>query len=256
GRSNKKAFCYLLTPPTIGLSSDARKRLSTLEEFSDLGDGFKVAMRDLDIRGAGNLLGGEQSGFISDLGFDMYHKILDEAVQELKENEFSALFEDEIKQSLKTLVQDCTIETDLELLIPETYINNISERLSLYSTLDNIKDEDGLKSFTEGLADRFGPLPDPVKDLVETVRLRWMAEKLGFEKLSIKNDTMRCYFVGSDNERYYKSEVFGNILQFVQQHSRKCKMKEQKHRLILIVEEVTGIKDAISFLSGMQLQPA
>ncbi len=255
GRSNKKAFCYLLTPPTIGLSSDARKRLSTLEEFSDLGDGFKVAMRDLDIRGAGNLLGGEQSGFISDLGFDMYHKILDEAVQELKENEFAALFENEIKQSFKTLVQDCNIETDLELLIPETYIHNISERLSLYSTLDNIKDEEGLKAFTEGMADRFGPLPDPVKDLVQTVRLRWKAVTLGFEKLTIKNETMRCYFVGSDNEKYYKSEVFGNILQFVQQHSRKCKMKEQKNKLILIVEEVAGIEEAIAFLNEMQLQP-
>ncbi len=255
GRSNKKAFCYLLTPPTIGLSSDARKRLSTLEEFSDLGDGFKVAMRDLDIRGAGNLLGGEQSGFISDLGFDMYHKILDEAVQELKENEFAALFENEVKQSFKTLVQDCNIETDLELLIPETYISNISERLSLYSTLDNIKDEEGLKAFTEGLADRFGSLPDPVKDLVQTVRLRWKAEKLGFEKLTIKNETMRCYFVGSDNERYYKSEVFGNILQFVQQQNKKCKMKEQKNRLMLIVEDVAGIEEAIAFLNEMQLQP-
>lgn len=255
GRSNKKAFCYLLTPPTVGLSSDARKRLSTLEEFSDLGDGFKVAMRDLDIRGAGNLLGGEQSGFISDLGFEMYHKILDEAVQELKENEFAALFENEIKQSYKTLVQDCTIETDLELLIPETYISNISERLNLYSTLDNIKDEVGLKSFMDGLADRFGPLPDPVKDLVQTVRLRWKAEKLGFEKLSIKNETMRCYFVSSENEMYYKSDVFGNIIQFVQQHSKKCKMKELKNKLILIVDEVAEIEDAIAFLSEMQLQP-
>lgn len=255
GRSNKKAFCYLLTPPAAGLSSDARKRLSTLEEFSELGDGFKVAMRDLDIRGAGNLLGGEQSGFISDLGFDMYHKILDEAVQELKENEFSTLFEKEIKASLNDMVQDCSIETDLELLFPETYVNNISERLNLYSKLDNIKDEKGLKAFTEALLDRFGPMPEAVKNLIETVRLRWKAEKLGFEKLTIKNETMRCYFVPSDNEKYYKSEIFGNILRFVQLHTQTCKMKEQKNRLVLIISEVEEIQDAIALLSEMELQP-
>lgn len=252
GRSNKKAFCYLLTPPTIGLTSEARKRLSTLEEFSDLGDGFKVAMRDLDIRGAGNLLGGEQSGFISDLGFDMYHKILDEAVQELKQNEFASLFQNDLAETIKPLVQDCNIETDLELLIPEIYVGNISERLNLYSKLDNIKDEDSLSKFKTGMIDRFGPLPAPVQDLIETVRLRWKAEKLGFEKLTIKNEKMKGYFVAPDNERYYKSETFGKILQYVQAHQKKCRMKEYKNRLILTVEEIHSVQKAIATLSGME----
>ena len=249
GRSNKKAFCYLLTPPTIGLSSDSRKRLGTLEEFSDLGDGFKVAMRDLDIRGAGNLLGSEQSGFISDLGFDMYHKILDEAVQELKETEFRDLFVKELTNAHKSLVTDCNIETDLELIIPESYVNNISERLSLYNTLDNLKEEQELVEFTDSLKDRFGPLPDTVKDLIETVRLRWLAEQLGFEKLTIKNDKMKGYFGSPDNEAYFKSDAFGAILGFVQMHPRRCRLKEYKSKPILTVDEVQSIDDAKNVLS-------
>ena len=251
GRSNKKAFCYLLTPPTSTLSADARKRLSTLEEFSDLGDGFKVAMRDLDIRGAGNLLGAEQSGFISDLGFDIYHKILDEAVQELKEHEFADLFRQELSQTTRSLVQDCNIETDLEILIPETYISNISERLSLYSKLDNLKDELELEKFVQSLTDRFGPMPEAVKSLIETVRLRWLAEKLGFEKLMLKNDNMKAHFVPSDNEAYYKSETFGQILKYVQTHPRKCRMREHKKRLILTVEEVHSVEDGMEILKAM-----
>ncbi len=251
GRSNKKAFCYLLTPPTATLSGDARKRLSTLEEFSDLGDGFKVAMRDLDIRGAGNLLGAEQSGFISDLGFDMYHKILDEAVQDLKENEFAALFQHELSEAAKPLVQDCSIETDLEILIPESYVSNITERLGLYSKLDNLKNELELEKFVNSIRDRFGPLPEAVKDLVETVRLRWLAEKLGFEKLMLKNDNMKGHFVPSENEAYFKSEIFGNILKYVQTHPRKCRMKEYKKRLVLTVEDVTTIEEAMLVLKSM-----
>jgi transcription-repair coupling factor (superfamily II helicase) len=251
GRSNKKAFCYLLTPPTSTLSADARKRLSTLEEFSDLGDGFKVAMRDLDIRGAGNLLGAEQSGFISDLGFDMYHKILDEAVQDLKENEFAALFKHELSETTKNLVQDCNIETDLEILIPETYVANISERLSLYSKLDNLKSELELEKFVQSMRDRFGPMPEPVKDLVETVRLRWLAEKLGFEKLMLKNENMKAYFVPSDNEAYFKSETFGAVLKYVQSHPRKCRMKEHKKRLILTVEDVLHVEQGKEILQAM-----
>ena len=195
GRSNRKAFCYLLTPATTGLTTDARKRLSALEEFSDLGDGFKVAMRDLDIRGAGNLLGAEQSGFISDLGFDTYHKILDEAVQELKETEFKELFtRDLVKEAAKAIKVDTSIETDLEIFIPDSYVSNISERLSLYSKLDSIKNEEKLQEFINSMIDRFGPLPDSVCDLIETVRLRWIAERLGFEKVMIKNQALKCYF--------------------------------------------------------------
>jgi transcription-repair coupling factor (superfamily II helicase) len=210
GRSNKKAFCYLLTPPTSTLSVESRKRLQALEEFSDLGDGFKVAMRDLDIRGAGNLLGAEQSGFITDLGFEMYHKILDEAVQELKQSEFSNLFEVDLKEKVAPLVQDCVIETDMELLIPETYVSNISERLSLYSKLDNIKNREALEAFISEIRDRFGPIPDRVVNLFETVELRWLAEKLGFEKLVLKNEQMKCFFVSSDIEKRISSRLYSS----------------------------------------------
>lgn len=252
GRSNKKAFCYLLTTPTSGLTPEARKRLQTLEEFSDLGDGFKVAMRDLDIRGAGNLLGGEQSGFITDLGFEMYHKILDEAVQELRENEFAYLFEVDLKEKVEVLVQDCVIETDLELLIPETYVSNISERLSLYSKLDNIKKEDDLMKFMESIRDRFGPVPKVVEDLFETVRLRWIAEELGFEKLVVKGQVMKCYFVAPEREKYFKSDTFGRILAFIQTQGKYCKIKEVKNRLILVISEVNSIAKAKKWLEQMK----
>jgi len=248
GRSNKKAFCYLLTPPTSVLSSDSRKRLAALEEFSELGDGFKVAMRDLDIRGAGNLLGGEQSGFITDLGFDTYHKILDDAIKELKETVFKDLFAEELTAKAKLVVQDCIIETDLEILIPDTYINNTSERLQLYSSLDNIKNEEELKKFSSSLVDRFGPLPMAVEQLINTVRLRWMGEELGFEKISLKNDKLRGYFV-SGKDDYFKSDVFGRILAFVQTQPKKCRVKETGGKPILTVEGITNVEAAIDILS-------
>ncbi len=251
GRSNKKAFCYLLSPPTIGLTSDARKRLSTLEEFSELGDGFKVAMRDLDIRGAGNLLGTEQSGFISDLGFEMYHKILDEAVQELKENEFKDLFSNERSEPTKVLVRDCNIETDLELLIPDDYVTNISERLGLYSQLDNLKNERELSDFENMLIDRFGPLPQPVSELLLTVPLRWKAENLGFEKLVLKNEKMKCYFVSSEDATYFNSDIFGKILQFVQKNPKRCSLNEYKKRPLLLIHRVDSIHVAIDVLDTM-----
>ncbi len=250
GRSNKKAFCYLLTPPTSVLSSDSRKRLAALEEFSELGDGFKVAMRDLDIRGAGNLLGAEQSGFITDLGFDTYHKILDDAIQELKETEFKDLFAEELSEKAKLIVPDCVIETDLEILIPDDYIQSATERLQLYSTLDNIPDEDGLVKFGASLTDRFGPFPEPVKQLINSVRLRWKGELLGFEKISLKNGKMRIYFV-SGNEAYFKSAVFGKILLFVQQHSKSCRMKDTAGKLILTLENINSVEKAIDFLQPL-----
>lgn len=251
GRSNKKAFCYLLTTPTSGLTPEARKRLQTLEEFSDLGDGFKVAMRDLDIRGAGNLLGAEQSGFITDLGFEMYHKILDEAVRELKETEFAALFETELSEKVQVLVQDCVIETDMELLIPETYVTNISERLSLYSKLDNIATEEELDKFHLSVEDRFGKIPDEVRTLFDTVRLRWLAEKLGFEKLALKNGQMKCYFVPSNNEAYFKSPIFGKVLGYIQTQPKFCKIKEHKNRLLLTISGVTTVDKAKKWLQDM-----
>jgi transcription-repair coupling factor (superfamily II helicase) len=251
GRSNKKAYCYLLTPPSSVLSADSRKKLSALEEFSELGDGFKVAMRDLDIRGAGNLLGGEQSGFITDLGFDTYHKILDEAIQELKETDFKELFATELSEKAKMIVQDCVIETDLEILIPDSYIANTTERLQLYSTLDSLKDDEELKTFSESLKDRFGSYPAPVEELINTVRLRWLGEQLGFEKLSLKNEKLRAYFF-SGKEEYFKSDVFGKILVFVQKNSKKCRMKDVSKKLILTIEEINSVNQAIEMLSAMK----
>lgn len=254
GRSNKKAFCYLLTPPTSVLSSDSRKRLAALEEFSELGDGFKVAMRDLDIRGAGNLLGGEQSGFITDLGFDTYHKILDDAIQELKETDFKELFSKELEEKAKFIVQDCTIETDLEILIPDSYVNNISERLQLYSRLDNIKNEAELKELTDEVRDRFGPFPVSVKELFNTVRLRWLGEILGFEKLTLKNETLRAYFI-ANNDSYFSSEVFGKILSYVQKHPRQFKMKDSAGKALLVIDQIKTVDSAIELLSLLADQP-
>ncbi len=250
GRSNKKAFCYLLTPPSSVLSSDSRKRLAALEEFSELGDGFKVAMRDLDIRGAGNLLGAEQTGFITDLGFDTYHKILDDAIQELKETDFKELFAEELSAKAKLIVPDCTIETDLEILIPDHYVNNTSERLQLYATLDNVKDETGLIGFQESLKDRFGPIPETVEQLINSVRLRWIGEALGFEKLSLKNGKLRAYFI-SGNEAYFKSELFGKVLAFVQQHNKRCRMKDTAGKLLLTIEAVDTVNAAMEILSPL-----
>jgi transcription-repair coupling factor (superfamily II helicase) len=250
GRSNKKAFCYLLTPPASLLTADSRKRLSALEEFSDLGDGFKVAMRDLDIRGAGNLLGAEQSGFINDLGFETYHKILDDAIQELKETEFKDLFAAELAEKAKIIVQDCVIETDLEILIPETYVSNISERLQLYSRIDNLKDEKHLDEFRAELLDRFGELPTPVQELINSVRLRWLGEELGFEKIALKGDKLRGYFV-SNKDSYFSSPVFGSILQFVQSHARRCKMRDQAGKAMLVIDDVRTVDAAIELLNHM-----
>lgn len=250
GRSNKKAFCYLITPPTSHLSSDSRKRLSALEEFSDLGDGFKVAMRDLDIRGAGNLLGGEQSGFISDIGFDMYHKILDEAVNDLKENEFKDLFEDQAVD-VKALVSDCIIETDLEILIPEDYVKNITERLSIYTQIDNIKSEAELNIFEQSVLDRFGKIPQSVIDLFKTVKLRWLSIDLGFEKLVLKNGRMRCYFPPKDNDAYYQSAAFGHIIGYVQQHPKTYQLKEIKDKLMLVMADIETIDKAVEQLNNI-----
>jgi transcription-repair coupling factor (superfamily II helicase) len=232
------------------LTADSRKRLATLEEFSELGDGFKVAMRDLDIRGAGNLLGGEQSGFITDLGFDTYHKILDDAIQELKESDFKDLFASELKEKAKLIVQDCVIETDLEILIPDQYVNNISERLQVYSRLDNINDEHQLAEFSEEVRDRFGPLPVSTEALIDTVRLRWLGEKLGFEKLSLKNDRLRAYFITGNNS-YFSSDTFGLILSFVKKNPRRCKMKDSGGKAMLVTDGIKSVDDAMELLQMM-----
>lgn len=260
GRSNTKAYCYLITPPTSSLSSDARKRLVTLEEFSDLGDGFKVAMRDLDIRGAGNLLGSEQSGFINDMGFEMYHKILDEAVTELKETEFKELFTQEMLgvEQLQQIKADCLVETDLEILIPQDYVESTVERLSLYSKLDNIKmdDEQKLSEFQKSLEDRFGPSPDAVEELVKSVKLRWRGVKLGFEKITLKSTKLKGYLQVEDNDAYFQSETFGLILQYVKEHASKCKMREYKNKLIISIDPVENVSEAIEHLDSMLMVEA
>lgn len=260
GRSNKKAFCYLLSPALSLLTPVARKRLQTISEFSDLGSGFNVAMRDLDIRGAGNLLGGEQSGFINEIGFDMYHKILDEAIQELKETEYKDLFNDKMPETkganplspfTHSFVKDCQIDTDMEILIPDDYVNSISERLSLYKELDNIEEEPKLLAFEDHLRDRFGPVPVEVKQLLNTIRLRWIAKAFGFEKIILKNNRLKGYFITNQNSPFYQSETFTHILHFIQHNPRKCKMKEDKNKLTLSFENVNNIDDAVEVLEGV-----
>ena len=201
GRSNKKAFCYLLAPPMSTLPSDSRKRLQTLEQFTDLGSGFQIAMRDLDIRGAGNLLGGDQSGFMAEIGFEMYQKILEEAVRELKRSSFKDLFKEEISKQ-DDFVKDCTIDTDLEILIPDSYVESIAERLSLYTRLDNCENDNDLNEFNAELVDRFGALPPQVTDLFIMVQCRWLAVDLGFEKMTLKENTLRCYFINRPDSPY------------------------------------------------------
>ena len=251
GRTNKKAFCYLLTTPVSLLTNEARKRLKAIEEFSDLGSGFNIAMRDLDIRGAGNLLGGEQSGFINEIGFEMYQKILNEAILELR-IEHEELRTTEVGGSHKytgtihtTFINDCNIDTDMEILIPDDYVNNIAERLNLYRELDDAKDESELRSFETNLLDRFGEVPEQTIELIHTIRLRWLAMEIGFEKLLLKNNRLTGYFIQNQNSPYYQSELFTKVLKFVQMNARLCKMKESNGKLTLTFENIKSIDDAI-----------
>lgn len=250
GRSNKKAFCYLLAPPMKTLPPDSRKRLQTLEQFSDLGSGFQIAMRDLDIRGAGNLLGGEQTGFMAEIGFDMYQKILEEAVRELKRKEFKDLFKEEISKQ-DDFVTDCTIDTDLEILIPDAYVESITERLSLYSRLDNCDTEESLQEFHTELTDRFGPIPPQVEDLFITVRCRRLAVTLGFEKMSLKENTIRCYFINKNDSPYFESDVFKNIIAYLQTGTNKARLKQVAKNFLLVVDEVRDMQSMYLFLERM-----
>lgn len=250
GRSNKKAFCYLLGPPMSTMPTDSRKRLQTLEQFSDLGSGFQIAMRDLDIRGAGNLLGGEQTGFMAEIGFEMYQKILEEAIRELKRTSFKDLFKEEISKQ-DDFVSDCTIDTDLEILIPDTYVESITERLSLYTRLDNCEKEDELQAFHAEMEDRFGPIPQPVEDLFTTVRCRWMAVQLGFEKMSLKDETLRCYFINRPDSPYFESDLFRKILAFLQTGTNKARLKQTGKMFLLVVDDVKGMKQMEWFLGLM-----
>jgi transcription-repair coupling factor (superfamily II helicase) len=244
GRSNKKGFCYLIAPPMSVITSDARKRLDALVQFSDLGSGFNIAMKDLDIRGAGNMLGGEQSGFIADIGFEMYQKILNEAIDELKENEFKELFENRNTDSPHHFVRDCIFETDLEVRIPDDYVNNVAERLSLYQELDNITEELKLEEFGLHLKDRFGPLPGQVEELLDSFRLRWMAQEIGLEKLVLKSGKMIGYFVSNPQSSYYDSSQFQFILEEVQRSRSGAKLSEKNDRLRIIWEKMGSLHEA------------
>jgi len=248
GRTNKKAFCYLLSPPLTVLTDEARKRLKAIEEFSELGSGFNIAMRDLDIRGAGNLLGAEQSGFIADIGFEMYHKILDEAIAEIKETDFKETFND---HNNNEYIQDCQIETDLEILIPDTYVNLVKERINLYKELDSIENENALQEFRFRLTDRFGPLPFPCEELINAIRLRWLAKKTGFEKIVLKNNKMICHFVSGEKSAYFHSDIFTKIIDFIKNHPNDCKMKEWNNKLTLSISNTKSINDAILKISMM-----
>jgi len=250
GRSNKKAFCYLLAPPMSTLPDDSRKRLQTLEQHSDLGSGFQIAMRDLDIRGAGNLLGGEQSGFMADIGFEMYQKILDEAIRELKRSDFKELFKEEIAKQ-DDFVEDCTIDTDLEILIPDDYVESITERLSLYQRLDNCETEEELELMKTEIADRFGPIPSPVSDLFITVRCRKLAVDLGFEKMSLKDNTLRCFFINRPDSPYYESALFDKIIRFLQTETNKAKLKQTGRLFMLIGENMKTMNEVYLFLYQM-----
>ncbi|MBC3783610.1 transcription-repair coupling factor [Spirosoma utsteinense] len=245
GRSNRKAFCYLLTPPPSVLTADARKRLQTLEDFSDLGEGFKIAMRDLDIRGAGNLLGTEQSGFVNDLGFEMYHKVLDEAVQELRESEFKDLFETK-PGDLKLSLPDTVIETDLQVVIPERYVSNISERLALYTRLDSLATPEELAAFRQEVQDRFGPLPEEVENLIEMVNVRWKAERLYLEKLTLKNNILKGYFVSNGNDNrvnaFFTSDQFGKVIDYIKRNPSMCSLRESKNRPVFTHTDVFSVE--------------
>ncbi|MFZ9404167.1 MAG: transcription-repair coupling factor, partial [Sediminibacterium sp.] len=237
GRSNKKAFCYLLAPPISTLPDDSRKRLQTLEQFSELGSGFQIAMRDLDIRGAGNLLGGEQSGFMVEIGFEMYQKILAEAVRELKRSDFKELFQEEISQQ-DDFVQDCTIDTDLEIMIPDAYVENIGERLSLYTRLDQSENEEELVAMKDEMTDRFGPMPKSVADLFETVRARKLAIALGFEKMTLKEETLRCYFINRPDSPYFESDLFKSLLAFTQTSMNNAHFKQVGKLFVLVIKDI------------------
>src|SRR5690554_4799786 len=256
GRSNKKAFCYFITPEYSAMTDEARKRITALEQFSELGSGINIAMKDLEIRGAGDLLGGEQSGFINEIGFETYQKILSEAIEELKEKEFKTLYE-ETEGPKKDYVKETTIDTDFELLFPDDYVNNITERLNLYTKLNSLKNEEELKVFENELLDRFGELPKPAKNLLNSVRIKWIAISMGLERVVMKKKKMVGYFVADQQSGFYQSPAFSQVLQYVQNHPREVTMKEKQTRsglrLLLTFEGVTSINKALESLEPFKM---
>jgi len=256
GRSNKKAFCYIFAPPLTLLSPESRRRLKAVEEFSALGSGFNIALQDLDIRGAGNLLGGEQSGFVADIGFETYNRILNEALQELKDAEFSHLYKTEKPEAEEytPFLSECHIDTDLELLFPDAYVSNIAERVELYRRLDAIGEPEGLVSFREMLNDRFGPLPFQSEELLKVVELRWLARSVGVEKIVLKKSTLITYFVSNPESRFYRSSTFRTVIGNVQAHPRIFKMREDQEKLSLRSDQVSSISEAYRILQKLVKQ--
>ena len=256
GRSNKKAFCYFITPDYHAMTNDARKRISALENYTALGSGFNIAMKDLEIRGAGDLLGGEQSGFINDIGFETYQKILNEAIDELKENEFEHLFSKDTEA--KIYVKELTIDTDFSLLFPDDYVNNISERLRLYTKLNSLKTPEELKTYESELVDRFGPLPTEVIDLLDSVKMKWLGLALGLEKILMKQHKLVGYFITDQNSSFFDSPQFSKILDYVQKHPMICSLKESQTRnglrLLLTFKNVSSVKKALHILKSLILK--
>ena len=248
GRSNKKAFCYLISPPTHQISEDSRKRLNALEQFSNIGSGFKIAMRDLDIRGAGDLLGADQSGFINEIGFEMYQRILNEAIEELKEEKFQNLFKDE-KQ--KFIVKDCQLDTDKEVLIPDDYVSNIEERLTLYKELNDTQDEESLLIFEKNLIDRFGKMPKKINILFEAIKLRWKGKEIGFERIVLKNDCLKAYFISNNQSNYFESKSFKKVLNYLKNNPQDCELKEINGKLSLRKNNIYQINDALYLFTNI-----
>ncbi|MDG2139330.1 MAG: transcription-repair coupling factor [Flavobacteriales bacterium] len=251
GRSNKKAFCYLISPPTHQISEDSRKRLHALEQFSNIGSGFKIAMRDLDIRGAGDLLGADQSGFINEIGFEMYQRILNEAIEELKEEKFKSLFKNEKE---KFIIKDCQLDTDNEILIPDDYVSNIEERLNLYKTLNEIENEENLLIFEKNLVDRFGKIPQEIHVLFKAIKLRWKGKEIGFERIILKNDSLRAYFSSNNNSIYFESQSFKKVLSYLKKNPKDCELKEINGKLSLRSESAFEIQNVLDLFSNILKQ--
>ena len=252
GRSNKKAFCYLLAPPLAALNSEARRRLEALETFSDLGSGFNLAMQDLDIRGAGNLLGSEQSGFMEDLGYETYQKILSQAVTELKNDEFQDLYAEEMNEGKQItgddFIDDCAVESDLEMYFPDNYVPGSSERMLLYRELDNIEKDEDLEAYRQRLIDRFGPVPRQGEELMQVVALRRIGKRLGCEKIILKQERMQMQFVSNTDSMYYQSAAFGKVLNYIGYHARQCNLKEKNGKRSMVVSDVKSVEQAVKVL--------
>jgi transcription-repair coupling factor (superfamily II helicase) len=253
GRSNRKAFCYLLAPPLYTLSTDSRRRLQAIESFAELGSGLNIAMHDLDIRGAGNLLGAEQSGFIADLGYETYRKILIEAVQELRKDEFSDLYKEELtsKSETEEFVDDVHVESDLELMFPVMYIPNDAERVAIYRELDEMETETEILNFTNRIEDRFGKIPNQAKELIRIVRLRRLAKPLGIEKVVLRNGQMSLNLISDTDSLYYMSSAFDRLLNYVQSNPRNCKLREVGHKRSLVIKNVDTVETAVALLQSI-----